>query len=67
MTDKPNVILIYGDDLGRGMLSCYGQQQFETPNIDRLANEWRNRLLHTSIMASSIIFRRLIWFRCIGC
>ena len=39
MTDNPNVILIYGDDLGRGMLSCYGQQHFETPNIDRLANE----------------------------
>ena len=39
MTDKPNVILIFADDLGRGMLSCYGQQHFETPNIDRLANE----------------------------
>ena len=39
MTDKPNIILIYADDLGRGMLSCYGQQHFETPNIDRLANE----------------------------
>ena len=39
MTENPNVILIYGDDLGRGMLSCYGQQHFETPNIDRLANE----------------------------
>ena len=39
MVDNPNVILIYGDDLGRGMLSCYGQQHFETPNIDRLANE----------------------------
>ena len=39
MTDNPNVILIYGDDLGRGMLSCYGQRHFETPNIDRLANE----------------------------
>ena len=39
MADKPNVIFIYGDDLGRGMLSCYGQQHFKTPNIDRLANE----------------------------
>ena len=39
MTDNPNVILIYGDDLGRGMLSCYGQRHFETPNIDRLAHE----------------------------
>ncbi|MCL2831643.1 MAG: sulfatase-like hydrolase/transferase [Treponema sp.] len=35
--EKPNVIFIYGDDLGRGMLSCYGQKKFSTPNIDRLA------------------------------
>jgi arylsulfatase A-like enzyme len=32
-----NVIYIYADDLGRGMLSCYGQRHFRTPNIDRLA------------------------------
>lgn len=37
MHNNPNVILIFADDLGRGMLSCYGQQHFETPNIDRLA------------------------------
>lgn len=39
MSDKPNIIYIYADDLGRGMLSCYGQTIFNTPNIDRLANE----------------------------
>lgn len=38
-TRKPNVIFIYADDLGRGMLSCYGQKLFSTPNIDRLASE----------------------------
>jgi arylsulfatase A-like enzyme len=32
-----NVIYIYADDLGRGMLSCYGQRHFRTPHIDRLA------------------------------
>lgn len=36
---KPNIIYIYADDLGRGMLSCYGQRHFRTPNIDRLAAE----------------------------
>jgi arylsulfatase A-like enzyme len=36
---KPNIIYIYADDLGRGMLSCYGQGHFRTPNIDRLAIE----------------------------
>jgi arylsulfatase A-like enzyme len=36
---KPNIVYIYADDLGRGMLSCYGQRHFATPNIDRLARE----------------------------
>ncbi len=35
----PNVILIFADDLGPGMLGCYGQQVIRTPNIDRLASE----------------------------
>jgi arylsulfatase A-like enzyme len=33
----PNVVFIYADDLGRGMLSCYGQKHFKTPNIDSIA------------------------------
>lgn len=36
---RPNVVYILADDLGYGDLSCYGQQKFETPNIDRLATE----------------------------
>lgn len=34
---KPNIIFLLADDLGYGDLSCYGQQKFGTPNIDRLA------------------------------
>ena len=37
--DKPNIIYIYADDLGRGMLSFCGQKHFKTPSIDRLAHE----------------------------
>ncbi|MDF7824804.1 arylsulfatase [Pontiellaceae bacterium B12227] len=37
--EKPNVILIFADDLGPGMLGCYGQQVVTTPHIDRLAAE----------------------------
>ncbi len=38
-TEKPNIIYVLADDLGYGELSCYGQQKFVTPNIDRLAKE----------------------------
>ncbi|ONI45930.1 arylsulfatase [Candidatus Epulonipiscioides gigas] len=33
---KPNVIIIYADDLGYGDLSCYGAEDINTPNIDNL-------------------------------
>jgi hypothetical protein len=36
---KPNIIIFYADDLGPGMLSCYGQKLLKTPHIDKLANE----------------------------
>ncbi|MGI9241907.1 MAG: sulfatase family protein [Verrucomicrobiales bacterium] len=36
---KPNVILIYIDDLGFGDIGCYGCEDIPTPNIDRLAAE----------------------------
>lgn len=39
--EKPNVIVIMADDLGYGDLSCYGAKAFQTPNIDKLANEGR--------------------------
>ncbi|MEC5128219.1 arylsulfatase [Verrucomicrobiales bacterium BCK34] len=45
---KPNVIYILADDLGYGDLSCYGQDKFETPNIDRLATEGLKFTAHYS-------------------
>jgi arylsulfatase A-like enzyme len=36
---RPNIILIQADDLGYGDLSAYGQAQFRTPGLDRLARE----------------------------
>ena len=35
----PNILYIMCDDMGYGDLSCYGQQHFQTPNIDRLASQ----------------------------
>lgn len=34
---RPNIVLIYADDVGYGDLSCYGAMAVKTPNLDRLA------------------------------
>ncbi|RYD67155.1 MAG: hypothetical protein EOP58_03860 [Sphingomonadales bacterium] len=34
---KPNIVIIYADDLGYGDLSCYGATRIKTPHLDRLA------------------------------
>ena len=41
MSDKPNVLIIWGDDIGQSNLSCYsnGLMGYRTPNIDRVAAE----------------------------
>ena len=38
---KPNILVIWGDDIGTANLSCYshGVMGYRTPNIDRLAKE----------------------------
>ena len=35
---RPNVIIIYADDLGYGDLQCYGAKNVHTPNVNNLAN-----------------------------
>ena len=39
--NRPNVVLVYMDDMGYGDISCFGAQGYQTPNIDRLAKEGR--------------------------
>lgn len=34
---RPNIIYIMTDDMGYGDLSCYGQKNYATPNLDKLA------------------------------
>ncbi|PWD98981.1 sulfatase family protein [Marinilabilia rubra] len=49
-TPKPNVVIIYVDDLGYGDLSCYGATEVQTPNVDKLAE---NGIVFTDAHCSS--------------
>ena len=39
VADKPNIIFILVDDLGYADASCYGQQNWQTPRIDQMAEQ----------------------------
>lgn len=37
--DRPNVVIIYGYDVGYGDVGVYGSKLIPTPNVDKLASE----------------------------
>ncbi len=37
--ERPNVVILYGDDVGYGDVGAYGSKKIPTPNLDRLAAE----------------------------
>lgn len=49
-TAKPNIVIIYADDLGYGEIGAYGATEIKTPNLDVLAN---NGLRFTNGYAAS--------------
>lgn len=47
--EKPNVLIIFADDIGYEVLNSYGGLDFETPNLNRMASEGtRFSRAHTS-------------------
>jgi arylsulfatase A-like enzyme len=57
-SQKPNIILIFVDDMGYGDLSCYGNKLNKTPNIDRLAAEGQRWTSFYSSGATCVPSRR---------
>ena len=57
-TPKPNIVLIFVDDMGYGDLGCYGNKLNKTPNIDRLAAEGQRWTSFYSSGATCVPSRR---------
>ncbi|MFI4912888.1 MAG: sulfatase [Sedimentisphaeraceae bacterium JB056] len=54
--EKPNIIVLFADDLGYGDLGSYGHPTISTPNIDRMAYEgqrWTNFYAASSLCSPS--------------
>ena len=57
--DRPNIVLIFPDNLGIGEVGCYGGvRDVPTPNIDRIAEEGI-RLTNFNVEFSCVV--SLVW------
>ncbi len=72
LPQKPNIVLIFADDLGFGDVGCYGATKVKTPNIDKLATEGRRFMdAHAAssvctpsryaLLTGEYPFRRNVW------
>ncbi len=52
MAAPPNVVIIFMDDMGYADIHSFGATDYETPNLNRMANEGR---LFTDFVASSAV------------
>ena len=57
---KPNILVIFGDDIGQTNLSCYtdGLMGYRTPNIDRIAR--RGHALHRLLRRAELHRRPVV-------
>ena len=39
LAERPNIVVVFVDDMGWGDFSCFGGEAVETENVDRLADE----------------------------
>ena len=42
--DKPNIFILFGDDIGHGDLNIFGHPTSTTPWLDKMASEYAQRL-----------------------
>jgi hypothetical protein len=55
-TAKPNIVIIFADDMGYGDMSCNGHPTIRTPNLDRMAAEgqkWTSFYVAASVCTPS--------------
>ena len=55
--ERPNIVIIFADDLGYGDLACFGHPEFKTPRLDRMAEEGA-RLTNFYVPPCLIVLRR---------
>ena len=62
--DRPNVVLIFNDDMGYADLGCFGAPKNKTPRIDRMAREGRrftSFYVASSVCSASLSEAVLSW------
>ena len=42
MKNRPNIVFILTDDQGPWAMHCAGNDEIETPNLDRIASQWHS-------------------------
>jgi arylsulfatase len=65
---KPNIVVIWGDDIGITNVSAYskGLMGYQTPNIDRVAKEgmmFTDFYAENSCTARPLRWRPIFWFK----